>query len=553
MPDRAKLAVLTTLAAAVGLVGAWLAAPPLGTDLSAQVARADFFAAHGFAAIDFRWYGGVSPHGYSLVSPPLMAWLGPRPAGAVAAVIAALALVLLLVRTGAPRPLLGGVLGVVGIVGNLVSGRITFALGVALGLLALLALTPGRPPKPRAESGGPAAGKAPTGAPKSEVGADPGRPARRGGPAGPAVQAGGAGPGHRVAWWSGRAVRYAAAGLLAALAAATSPVAGLFVALAGTALALSTVLARRPRPEARAAAAAQTSRWRGGVVLVAGAAVPVAAMAALFGSGGAMNMSAADLTGAAGASLVVAALVPHRVVRIGALLSAVLVTAAYLLPTPVGLNAIRLAVMFSLPLVAAYAQVPTWVQRRWPRVAVSGPGAALPAGWLAVVLVGLALWQPPVIYRDLASAGDPTASPEYFAALQQELARREPAGRVEVVPTENYWESAYLDTAPLARGWLRQADIDRHPLFFDGTLDAGTYRQWLADNSVSYVAVAATPPSWVGRREAELIAAGLPYLTPVWRDSDWTLYRFDGARPLVAGPAVLQEATPQAVDRKSVV
>src|SRR3954469_5979373 len=113
----------------------------MGTDLAAQVARADFFADHGYTPIDLRWYAGVDQLGYSVVSQPIMALLGARPTGALALVGAAVALAGLLRRTGAPRPLLGSLLGAVTIAGNLVSGRVTYGLGVFLGLLALLLLT----------------------------------------------------------------------------------------------------------------------------------------------------------------------------------------------------------------------------------------------------------------------------------------------------------------------------------------------------------------------------------------------------------------------------
>jgi hypothetical protein len=527
--------VVTGMVAA-GLAGLWLAAPPMGTDLSAQVARADFFAGQSWAPVDFRWYGGVLPLGYSLLTPPLMAGFGPRPVGAVAAVVGALALAALLRLTGAPRPLLGGVLGAVGLIGNLVSGRVTFAVGVALGLLALLPVA-----ALIMESSGRVAG----------------------------------GSGRKVHDRPiGRGVRYAGAGMLAGLAAAASPVAGLFVGLAGVAVGLAGVRVglagvrvglagiRRARPGVGA-----------GAVLAIGAAVPIAGMAGLFGSGGWMNISRSDVVHAAVASLLVAALVPHRVVRIGAVLSAAGVVAAYLVPTPVGLNATRLATMFALPVVAGYAAVPGWLRRaatswlagrNWPagwresRLAgwresrLAGWRESRLAGWQAVgwlvpVLVVLAWWQPPVLVQDLASAGDPTAAPGYFRPLRAELAGRAPPGRVEVVPTEHYGESAYLGQVPLARGWLRQIDLSRNRLFFDQSLDAGSYRRWLADQGVSYVALPDAEVSWVGQAEAELIRSGLPYLTPVWETADWTLYRVAGAPALVAGPAVVTDSTPDTV------
>ena len=543
MAEPARIAGLAVvLATAVGLAGLWLVAPPMGTDLSAQVARADFFAGYGWAPVDFRWYGGVLPFGYSLLTPPLLAWFGPRPVGAAAAVVSALALLALFRRTGARRPVLGAVLGAVCFTGNLVSGRVTFAVGIALALLALLATTAlimefagrdagvvGRKIHDRPDGWGQ----------RRRAGARAGR-------------------------WVGR---WVGVGVLAALAAAASPVAGLFVGLAGTAIVLHARLPRRPSDTEPGQAAAPdcpdsvkqgggtASGVAGGVALAAGAAVSIAVMAGLFGSGGWMNISRSDLVHAAVTSLAVAALVPHRVVRIGALLAAAGVLAAYLVPTPVGLNATRLATLFALPVVAGYADLPGWLRRAVPglrRAVPGGTGAAQPggwvrrAGWLVPVLAVLAWWQPPVIGDDLAGRGDPTAYPGYFAPLRAELARR-PPGRVEVVPTEFYWESAHLGAVPLARGWLRQVDLGRNPLFFDGTLDAASYQRWLAGNGVSYVALANAEVSWVGRREAELIRPGLPYLTPVWQNQDWTLYEVDGAPAVVAGPGRLVAYRPDAV------
>src|SRR5262245_65775753 len=86
---RAPVAVAAGVA--VGLAIVYLLYPSLGTDLSAQVARADFFAEHGTGSVDLRWYGGVHPFAYSLISPPVMALLGVRLTGALALVGAAIA------------------------------------------------------------------------------------------------------------------------------------------------------------------------------------------------------------------------------------------------------------------------------------------------------------------------------------------------------------------------------------------------------------------------------------------------------------------------------
>jgi hypothetical protein len=254
------------------------------------------------------------------------------------------------------------------------------------------------------------------------------------------------------------------------------------------------------------------------------AAIPLGVTALLFGDGGWMNISRADTLHAVVASLAVALVVPRRAVRVGAVLSAAGVLAAFVVHTPVGLNATRLVSMFAVPVVAAYVRLPARL-----------PAPARPAA-LAVGLAALALWQPPVLLGDLRNAGSPSGYPSYFEPLRAELDRR-PAGRVEVPPTRDYWEAAYV--TPLARGWLRQVDLDRNGLFFDGTLTAQRYRDWLVDNGVRYVALPDAEPSWVGRREAELVRGGLPYLTQVWRGGHWVLYEVTGEPSIVDGAALV--------------
>jgi hypothetical protein len=175
---------------------------------------------------------------------------------------------------------------------------------------------------------------------------------------------------------------------------------------------------------------------------------------------------------------------------------------------------------------------------------------------LVVLLLAVCWWQPPVVVSDMRDIGNPTADPAYFAPLKARLAQQRLTGRVEIPPTRDYWEAAYLGDVPLVRGWLRQADIDRNPLFFTtvpgaaGTgvpLTPDSYRAWLSDQAVQFVAVPSTELSWAGRDEAALIAAGMPYLTPVWSDAHWRLYAVLNPEPIVAPPATLVTQTAAAL------
>jgi hypothetical protein len=79
-------------------------------------------------------------------------------------------------------------------------------------------------------------------------------------------------------------------------------------------------------------------------------------------------------------------------------------------------------------------------------------------------------------------------------------------------------------------------DRERNPIFYDGSLNPDTYRKWLDDNAVSYVAVSNGPYDWSAPDEAALVRSGLPYLQPVWWHRNWTLYAVTNPRPVIASP-----------------
>jgi hypothetical protein len=377
-------------------------------------------------------------------------------------VVAAAGLGYLLVRHDGRRPLLGGILGAVVLVGNLASGRITFAVGLALGLLALCAVAAPRPARP---------------------------------------------------------VRLLLAALLAALATWASPVAGLFTGVAGGALLLARLrpsegLGRRVPGGRRVVPPLGEA-----LALCLAPAAALAPMAVLFGNGGTQPFTAESMRINVGLAVAAFFVLPRRprALRIGAVLTVLLLVGAYYLPSPIGSNALRLPMLFVLPLLAAYAPLP-------------GP-------WLAALLAAALWWQSPVMVSDLTRAGSPESRVAFFRPLVDELARRGPLGRVEVVPLRDHWEAAYVPpTVPLARGWERQVDVARNPLFYRTALDAGEYADWLRRNAVSYVALARdSPPDRYAQQEAALVSAGPPYLREVWRGGGWTLYGVTDRASIVEG------------------
>jgi hypothetical protein len=125
---------------AVVLALAYLIARPASADLAAQAFRSDLFAAHGFLIWNNDWYGGHYLPSYSVLFPPLAAALGPRLVGALSAVAAAGLFGALARRRYGDRARLGTLWFGAGTGSLLLAGELTFALGVAVGLGALLAL-----------------------------------------------------------------------------------------------------------------------------------------------------------------------------------------------------------------------------------------------------------------------------------------------------------------------------------------------------------------------------------------------------------------------------
>jgi hypothetical protein len=270
-----------------------------------------------------------------------------------------------------------------------------------------------------------------------------------------------------------------------------------------------------------------TARWREGLVLCVGALVGLVP-SMLFPDGGVQPFNGDSMKVFLAGGVVTFFLIParYRALRTGAVLMVAMVLFAYLVPSPIGSNITRLPMLYATPLIVAVGTI----DRRL----------------LVGAVVALTWWQPPLVTGDLGSAGDRAAQSAFYQPLIAELDRRKPIGRIEVVPLYDHWESTYVaEAVPLARGWERQVDVHRNPLFYRDTVAPGDYLDWLYRNAVGYVAVPqGTKLDKYGRQEADLIAAGLPYLKRVWSNSDWRLYQVRNAQQLVSGVGVLVDSTP---------
>ena len=136
--------LIGSLLAAFG-AAAYLLFDPPSADLAAQEYRAQLIRDAGLTLWNNGWYAGHHTAGYSVLFPPLGAAIGVRVAGALAAVAAAGLFGLLARRHWGERAGSQAALWfAVGTIATLASGRLTFMLGVAIGLGALLALQSGR-------------------------------------------------------------------------------------------------------------------------------------------------------------------------------------------------------------------------------------------------------------------------------------------------------------------------------------------------------------------------------------------------------------------------
>ncbi|MFC8097146.1 MFS transporter [Streptomyces sp. NPDC057363] len=301
---------------------------------------------------------------------------------------------------------------------------------------------------------------------------------------------------------------------LAALATMSSPVAGLFVGLVAAALFL-----QKRRPGA----------WSLGL---APSAV-VALSTWLFPFSGTQPMA----FGSAVLPMLYAGLVYYFVprtwttVRITSAVYGLSVLLVWLISSQIGSNITRLAMLFAG--VALVAALPFTVERT--------------RKWYALVfsIVGFVGW------IGFKSADDvihtqPTASwTRELAPLLNELQEVDAEkGRVEVVPARSHREaSALAPYVNLARGWLRQADMERNPLFYDDTLNSANYHEWLKRWAVHYVVLPKGEPDGDGgKRERELVQRGLPYLKQVWGDANWQLFEVTNPTPLAEPDAVVQRA-----------
>jgi hypothetical protein len=460
---RAPWALALATAALLSL--AYLIVSPPAGDLAAATYRSELFARVGFTLRDNGWYA-VHGHylpGYSLLSPALGALLGVRVVLALSAVAASVLFALIATRAFPPAAArVAAVWFAVTFCVGLLSGRVPYDLGFAIGLASVLALLDGR---------------------------------------------------------------LAMALVLAVLTSAASPIAGAFLALAGLAdaLAQGSRFAGGEKGEPNERSRRAPALGRRGLALTAAALAPIAILTVAFPEGGWEPFAPSVFWWAEGGILLIALLLPQgpltpharKAVRIGAGLYAVAMAGAFLLRTPVGGNAARLGATLVGPLLAGVL----WEQHRRALLAL----ALVLLYWQVETpiddvssLVGdpstSAAYYAPLRTELHRLDGNPTH--------QRTIVEVPLTG----AHWEAAYLAGHEGIA-LARGWERQLDTRYAALFYRPGLTPSAYRAWLSENRVSYVALPDVRLDEAGRAEGALIAHGQPYLREVWRSPHWRLYR----------------------------
>ena len=117
----------------------YLVLQPSSADHAAQVFRSGLFESEGLSAWNNLWFGGHHLPGYSLLFPPLGALIGPREAGVLAIVAAALLFAGIAYRRWGERARFGVIWFAAGSSISLFTGRLAFSLGIAIALAAVFA------------------------------------------------------------------------------------------------------------------------------------------------------------------------------------------------------------------------------------------------------------------------------------------------------------------------------------------------------------------------------------------------------------------------------
>jgi hypothetical protein len=453
---------------------------PRTPDLAAQVYRVDLFDHMGFAVWDARWYAGHDLPGYSLLVGPLASLVGLRVLALLSAVASAVLFERLALRFYGVSARWGAVWFALAAVGDVWIGRVTFALGVPFALAAVLALAARRP---------------------------------------------------------------LLAALLAALSAAASPVAGVLLGLAALTRALTPMSSGLSLSYRGGAGSRPSGRNARAVLLLAvPAAAVVVPLALLFPEGGHEPFPVVSFAVTAIVSVAFLVSLPRHqpLLRNGAIVFLLVSLLCLVIPSPVGSNVERYAVLLAGPLLLCAR---TGAGGKGGSPPVRGlPARGLPASGVAIVLCLIAVWVTWGPVREtLAVSGEESTRSSYYVPVERFLeSRADGPVRIEVPLTRSHWEAALLaPSVSLARGWEKQLEERFDRVLLDPGLTAAAYWRWLHEEAVAYVALpdATLDPS--SAQEGRLIRSGPAYLTEVFSNAHWRIFAVRSPTPIATGPGRL--------------
>jgi hypothetical protein len=248
-------------------------------------------------------------------------------------------------------------------------------------------------------------------------------------------------------------------------------------------------------------------------------AASVIVVAIAFGTPGPQHFTFVEMLSCAAPIAVYLLTRPPEALKVTLWLGLIACPFLYLIPNGLGSNYQRFVWYCLPPVVVAYA------------------GRRLLIALLA--LAPIAVFGTIQTSTDIIAAASPYASPAYYNTLVAELDRVGPPlrdQRLEVVDDGTHAAAfTLLDHAMLARGWETQEDAQLNPILYNPDLNAISYKVWLQDNAVGYVAISHRKhaPSY----EYALVANKRPdYLREMWHDTSWTLYRVVGSDHIVNPP-----------------
>jgi hypothetical protein len=244
-------------------------------------------------------------------------------------------------------------------------------------------------------------------------------------------------------------------------------------------------------------------------------------VALAFGTPGPQKFSTHLFVESVGACVLFLLARPPRDLRIVVWLSMAVALAMFVIPNGMGSNFARMT-WFCLP-VAVVALSP------W-------------RAWFALVLVTPVLVSGgKLTVSDLRQADQPVAGTAFYKPLAAELDTVKGLSNYRLEVVSQHAHAAYdalLGHAMLARGWESQEDNHLNAALKDPGLDATSYKIWLDNNSVGWVAI---PRSKIETfPEYTLVASErLSYLDEVWHNGDWSLYRVKHSVPIVTAPQTI--------------